>query len=453
MQRYKFNTERFLSLNALVWPLIVGGISATLLTFVDRLYYLNYNHIVFSACIPAGILYFTFTYFFNSIFMYTTVFFSKLLGQNSQKDLNVFFWGAIVLAVFFGVIIIGLIPIGDAILTQLIPLKKILELGKIYFTILTSGAIFSFLNTVFVAYYTSIKKTKLILKTTVVVNIINVALSYVLIFGLKMVGGLGIVGGAISTPICNLIILSIYITHVLKWKGNISKPVFNLNVCFLIVKKGIIRSVYNTIDLIGWTYLLIIISHTSVVNLVANNIAYTFERLCYMPIFALSQGFSSLISHSLGAKEKLHIRINIIFDSLLIAIAYVVIITLLSNLVGEISHYFILSDHGKVKVEYGLAKIIICYYLPIFLSFNAVNIILAALVEAYGYLLLKFIVIFFVTIFLFIPISTVLIIHYKVSLEEVWVFVIAISIIYSISYYLISRNILNRKNDDGYRLI
>jgi MATE family multidrug resistance protein len=421
-------------------PLMIAGVSMTLLTFIDRIFYAYYNADAFAACIPAGILSFTFIYFFNSILSFSGVFIGFQSGANSNIELSHYFRSALLLSIVFGLCLIILIPAGKEILEFFPATDEVKRLERIYFSTLLYGAVFSNIIAVFIAFFTGISHTKIVFYVTLFSNLINVCLDYGLIYGKFSFQELGMFGGALATVFSNILSCIFYGAYILFKKDRLGLYLEFMPLKWMYIKnilqKGAVKGVYNIIDLVGWVFLLNMMTALPEHQIFANNIVFTIERFCYMPIVGLAAGCTVLISTAHGAQSPLSEIKKVVWHTVILSIVYSLLFALFFNLFPNIIELvFTHQPIGKNKQGIIDAILIITKILPLFLLLNSFTLICISVIEAFQEIMFKFSVSLVSTFLLFIPGTYILMHRYLASIFIVWIFIIMLYILYSILYY------------------
>ena len=187
------------------WPLIISQGSFTLMLFFDRMFLAWYSSECIQAALPAGILSFTLICGFMAMAAYTSTFVAQFFGAGN----NIGCTRATVQGLIFSLgcipVILALIIPGQWILRISHHAPEILALELPYFSILMLGSTVTPLGAAITGYFTGQGRTKITMSVTVLSNMVNLLLDYLLIFGHFGFPELGIRGAAIATAICGCI--------------------------------------------------------------------------------------------------------------------------------------------------------------------------------------------------------------------------------------------------------
>jgi putative MATE family efflux protein len=186
---------------------------------------------------------------------------------------------------------------------------QVREMGGDYLRIYAWAFLFFSFTSGYAAILRSIGEVKLPMLVTVSALILNICLSYVLIFGSFNLPAMGIRGAAYSAIIARLAecLLLILITHWKKYPVAVKiKELLGFNIAFLIqVFKPVLPVIINELlwSLAVTTYN-IVYARIGTSSIAAMNIVGTVDNLALVPFFGLSSAAAIMTGHKIGAGEK-----------------------------------------------------------------------------------------------------------------------------------------------------
>lgn len=125
---------------------------------------------------------------------------ANFLGAKQPEKARHISQQSIVLAIFFGLITgLATLLFAEPLLKLMGIESSVLEAGSLYFRIVGIPSIFMSLMFVISAILRGAGDTKTPMKVSIIINIVNAALDYVLIFGFLFIPELGIAGAALAT--------------------------------------------------------------------------------------------------------------------------------------------------------------------------------------------------------------------------------------------------------------
>ena len=168
------------------------------------------------------------------------------------------------------------------------------------------GLLFSFVNTMYRAFYISITRTKVLTLNAVVMASINIFLDWVLIFGKLGFPAMGLQGAALASVIAeasSLLFFYIYTQHTVDIER------YNLHFS-LKLDRHIVRSILSVstflmfqqfVPFATWFVFFLAIEHLGQRELAIANICRSIYVLVLMPINSFQTTVNTLVSNTMGA--------------------------------------------------------------------------------------------------------------------------------------------------------
>ncbi len=180
------------------FPLIISCLSSGIMIMFDRIMLARFDINIMNAVVFMGLLLFLLDWSISSITITTEVFSGQYNGLNKNSMVPVASWQML----FFSCIaIVFYIPIGLYLGQYIIPKTYYESSGNFFKIAICFMAISPAIGSLN-GFFVGIKKTKIILINSIIGNIINIILSYNLIFGIDgFISPLGAAGAAIATTI------------------------------------------------------------------------------------------------------------------------------------------------------------------------------------------------------------------------------------------------------------
>ncbi|MBC7263808.1 MAG: MATE family efflux transporter [Chloroflexi bacterium] len=197
-------------------------------------------------------------------------------------------------------------PLAEQLLCLMGATERVVELGALYMRLVLSTSFFLFPMIVLNGVMRGSGDTRTPMVITGLMNVLNVVVAAVLIFGLGPIPPMGIAGAGIGTALARL--LGGVLTLALIFTGRRFVKVGFRDL--LIIKRGVIRdliglSVPNAAETVvmrlGSVLFMRIVSGLGEVTLAAHQVAVAVESLSFMPGFGFSAASTTLVGQSLGA--------------------------------------------------------------------------------------------------------------------------------------------------------
>lgn len=247
--------------------------------------------------------------FFTALGVGTTAIVSRNIGSKNIDAANNAVKQSIIIALGIG-LVFGVINLlfSKQILLLLGLEERVLSYALPYFYSVAVPSVFLCLMMTLSSNFRGAGDTKTPMKIAAIVNIINIVLDYVLIFGILKFEGLGILGAGLATTIARLVGV---ILLLLKLNGNKTKIHINLfdkwkidkEVLKSIVRIGLPAGFEKIIMRFGQLAYGGLIIKIGVESYAAHNIAGTIESYSYLPGMGFGVAAATLVGQSLGSKK------------------------------------------------------------------------------------------------------------------------------------------------------
>ncbi|MBO4708127.1 MAG: MATE family efflux transporter [Elusimicrobiaceae bacterium] len=289
-------------------PLIITNSSQSLMQFTDRMFLSWFSPEALAACVPAGLLSFTMISFFMGSCGYTAVFVANYFGRKKYARLSVALWQGVLLGVISWLLIILLTPLGRFFINSTNHATDVKTLELSYFTILTLFGGLAVINNALASFFTGRGKTLITMLANIGGNIINVFLSYIMIFGKLGLPKMGIAGAAYSTVISGFCVTLFFL--YLLFRPELNKK-FRLGKLFGFNKPAIIRLLRFGVpngfgmfmDVISFTIFVLFVGNIDSISLAASNIIMTLQTLEFFPLMGLTIAGQILMAQYRGANK------------------------------------------------------------------------------------------------------------------------------------------------------
>lgn len=289
----------------LAMPAVMENFFQTILGFVDTLFVSKISLDAVSAVGVTNAILAVYIAVFMSLGVAVNVLVAKYIGAGENEKAKHVGQQGIVLSVILGVIF-GLVTLFFASpLLQLLGIEdNVLEQGVLYFRIVAIPSVLISLMFVLSSILRGTGDTKTPMKITIGINLLNIALDYVLIFGLAFIPAMGIAGAAIATVIARIVgsaALFIYISR--SKEMNFVKSYWKINrthqwdIITLGTPVGIERLVMRIGQVLYFGFIVILGTNT----FAAHQIAGSIEIFSYMIATGFATAATILVSQNLGA--------------------------------------------------------------------------------------------------------------------------------------------------------
>lgn len=290
----------------LALPAAVENILHALVGFVDTWMISKIGLIAVTAVGMANNLMMVYLAVFTALGTGTSSLIARSIGAGKKEKTKEFFIQSTVLAILSGAVFgIATLLLGGKVLEIMGAEGEVLREGKLFLYVVGSASVFISLLTSLAAVIRASGDTKRPMIVNTLVNIFNVGIDYILIFGWGYIPPLGVLGTAIGTVISRAL-GCFFMFQVLKKKGfslSLKEIYTNTNykeLIFLSISAALERLVMRLGQVLYYSLIAMIGIKTYAAHVIAGNI----ESFFYMPAYGLSTAAAILMGNCFGRKDK-----------------------------------------------------------------------------------------------------------------------------------------------------
>lgn len=366
----KYPPGSFLEFINISVPLIISFLSISLMVSSDRFFLANYSIDAMNAVATAGTAVFIFFIFTMNIASIAEVFVGKHNGAKEYEKAAEPVWQMIW---FSCASIIIFWPIAIFATDLLIP-ETLQKFGSPYFKLMLLFGPTVPLTYALYAFFSGIGKTKIILVTSVIGNLLNIILDYLLIFGYKdIIPELGSTGAAIGTviaQICQVMILfSIFFNKNNRKIFKTCKFNFIPKLFIKSIKVGYPKAIAHSMELFTTLLVFYIVAKLGQNYITVFTIGQTIFILIVFVADGLSKAVTVIASNMIGSNQNNKIpqliRSALKFHFLISSILFIFIVVWPNAIID----LFFIMDSGDVEIKNELLPEIILALKYLFLFF------------------------------------------------------------------------------------
>ncbi|WP_154319722.1 MATE family efflux transporter [Metabacillus idriensis] len=332
-------------------PAVIENFFQTILGFVDTLFVSKLGLVEVSAVGVTNAILAVYFAIFMSIGVAANVFVAKHLGANEKEKANLVCQQSILLAAVIG-IIFGFISLFFAKpLLQLMGVEdQVLSSALTYFKIVSIPSILISLMFVLGSILRGTGDTKSPMKVSIMINLLNIALNYVLIFGFFFIPAMGLAGAAYGTVIARLIGvigLFVFLSKSKDISFDFSKWKLDRNMQWKIISLGTPAAGERLVMRIGQVLYFGLIVALGTKTFAAHQIAGNIEVFSYMIGYGFAAAATTLVGQRLGANDVAGAKKYANF-SILLGTGIMALFGVFLFLLGEWTAYFFTNETSVI---------------------------------------------------------------------------------------------------------
>lgn len=270
-------------------------------------------------------------------------------------------------------------------------------------------------------FFEGIGNTKIAMVITIVANLVNISLNYVLIYGKFGFPVLGLNGAGYATLISRLIMPVLFVLIVLKmptfkvYFDHARKALFDIARMKRMMSMGLSIGVQMVIEILAFSLGAIMLGWISKESLAGHQVAIGMASMTYMISFGLASGTTIRVSHAYGEHDKNELK-HSVFASLHIVIAFMSLMGILFILLRNHLPLLFTSDPEVIRVAAGL--LIVGAFFQIF---DGMQVVLLGALRGMADVRGPMFIAFFCYMVVSLPISYLLAFTFHIGSPGVWI--------------------------------
>jgi MATE family multidrug resistance protein len=200
------------------------------------------------------------------------------------------------------------------------------ELEKLYFYILMSGSFFTLVKACIACYFSGIGRTKVVMIGDVLGVLLNIPLTWMLVFGKFGLPEMGIAGAAISTVIASVfsivLFFSFYFARANREQFRVMESFrFDARILRRYLRLGTPSGLESFMNTATFNLFLLMFQSYGIVQGASMAIVFNWDMLSFIPMIGLNIGVMSLIGRFVGAGDMARAD-QVISSGFLVALGY-----------------------------------------------------------------------------------------------------------------------------------
>ena len=239
------------------------------------------------------------TSFFFGLLSQVNALSGQFTGKKSPREASLAAGQGIILACLFAPMLYATFPFANDFFAFCGHGGELLKLETDYYKILVSASIITLLRCVLASFFSGIGQPMIIMKSALVGVLVNIPLTYCLIFGKAGFPELGIIGAGIATIISSCLVLIILIicffSHKLRESHHTHMSIrYNANIMRGLFKLGTPAGFEFLLQVSGFNFFILIFTSAGSVAAAAVTITFSWELLSYLPMTGIPVSYTHL---------------------------------------------------------------------------------------------------------------------------------------------------------------
>ena len=321
-----FSRKALAELLRLALPMVVSQGTFAVMIFTARYFMSQIDPVHMAASLGGGVASFFSFCFFIGLLGYANAMAAQYLGAGEPEKCPRVVTQGLVLTVMSTPFLTLITFLVAGIFEGMGHEPEQVELERTYYLILMSGVLFTLAKTCISSYFAGIGRTRVVMICDVFGLVMNVPLSYAMVFGKFGFPALGIVGAGISTVIATLLALLLFVAFYLHKEHREKFAVldsFRLDTRILrrFWRLGFPSGLELFLNVAAFNLFLLMFQSYGVAEGAAAAIVFNWDILSFVPMIGLHLGVISLVGRFVGARDMARVN-EVMTAAFAVALAY-----------------------------------------------------------------------------------------------------------------------------------
>ena len=288
--------------------MVVSQGAFAIMIFTDRWFLAQISPTHMAAALGGGVAFWFAISLFNGILAYANALVAQYLGAGEFHKCTLVISQGILMSV-------ALIPVLFIITLLLRPMFAAMghdpaqvELEEIYFTIMMAGAVLSLFKVCLSSFFSGIGLTRVVMTCDVIGIVLNVPLTWALVFGHLGLPAMGIAGAAWGSIISTAFAIAIYLAYYLKRElrekfSTVQSFIFDQNITRRYLRLGFPSGMEMFLNIAAFNLFLLMFQSYGIPEAASATIVFNWDILSFVPLLGLNIAVMSLIGRFVGAGD------------------------------------------------------------------------------------------------------------------------------------------------------
>ncbi len=310
----------------LALPMVVSQGTFAVMIFTDRYFMSQIDPAHMAAAMGGGVASFFSFCFFIGLFSYANALAAQYLGAGEQEKCSKVVTQGLIMIVmsvpFLSLITFLVAGIFEGMGHE----PEQVELERTYYLILMSGVLVTLAKTCISSYFAGIGRTHVVMICDVFGLVINVPLSYAMVFGKLGFPALGIVGAGISTVVATVLALLAFAAfYFSKEHRDTFSVLSSFSLEWKILRRfwrlGFPSGLELFLNVAAFNLFLLMFQSYGVTEGASAAIVFNWDILSFVPMIGLNVGVISMIGRFVGARDMARAN-EVMTAAFAVALAY-----------------------------------------------------------------------------------------------------------------------------------
>jgi MATE family multidrug resistance protein len=289
-------------------PIMVSQGAFAVMIFTDRWFMSRIDAAHIAAAMGGGVASFFCQSLFLGILSYGNALVAQYYGAREWGKCSLVTTQGLLLSLAFTPLLLLMGWLGGGVFGAMGHDPRQVPLERVYFQVLMAGSLFSLLKACLACYFSGIGRTSVVMIANVLGVMLNIPLSWALIFGRLGLPEMGIAGAGVGTVVATLFSIALFLLFYLSRQHQRQFRVpqswhFDRGIMRRYLRLGIPSGLETFMNIATFNLYLLLFQSYGVVQGAAMAIVFNWDMLSFIPMIGLNIGVMSLIGRFVGAGD------------------------------------------------------------------------------------------------------------------------------------------------------
>ena len=285
----------------ILMPLTLASAANAVNQFMDRIFLSHYSDAALEGSFPGGMLGWLFITLITCSLSYSGVFVSQCHGAHDESGERRSLAQGIWLSLASFPPFLLLVPIGNWIFGLFGHRPEVLEVERVYYSIMMFGAITNAVIGVFGGYWAGIGRVRFAAAAVLIGNLLNIVFDAWFILRL----GYGVAGAGWASVLAQfvscLIFVLPFVFGFVKFRRDLWG--FDGKLAARILRFGIPNGLHVAMDCFSFTLFVLLTAQLDALSLAVSNVVFSISHLSFAPLSGMANGASVVVGNYQGAGD------------------------------------------------------------------------------------------------------------------------------------------------------
>lgn len=308
MKDWQYNPDTLSRLLGMALPMVVSQGAFAVMIFTDRWFLAQLSPTHMAAALGGGVTFYLSISLFQGVIAYANALVAQYFGAGEyHKCAKVITQG-----ILMAVCLVPVLAILALVLRNLFGWmdheaeQEYLE--KTYYTIMMAGGVLTLVKVALASFYSGIGRTRIVMTCDVLGILVNIPLTWALVFGHFGLPAMGIAGAAVGTILSTAFAIGIYLLFYLKPEytrqfETAASLVYDRGIMRRYIRLGLPSGTETFLNIAAFNGFLLMFQSYGIAAAASATIVFNWDILSFVPLLGLNIAVMSMIGRSVGARD------------------------------------------------------------------------------------------------------------------------------------------------------